>query len=78
MSMYFYEDTDDWPEYRMVKDDILRLEKTRVKARKELNNAEVALKSDPNNENLKGRVDGLKKKLNSIEKTLNESLNMYR
>jgi hypothetical protein len=26
MSMYFYDDTDDWPEYKIIKDEIHRLE----------------------------------------------------
>ncbi len=78
MSMYFYEETDDWPEYQIVRDEIQHLEKIRIKTRDELHEAESALRSDPENEKLKARVYGLKKTLRSIEKTLNESLSMYR
>jgi hypothetical protein len=78
MSMYFYDDTDDWPEYKIIKDDIHRLEVLHVEFRKELQEAESARISDPENENLKAKVDVLKKKLKEIEKRLNESLSMYR
>ena len=78
MSMYFYDDTDDWPEYKIIKDDIHRLEVAHFELRKELQEAESACISDPENENLKAKVELLKKKLKEIEKRLNESLSMYR
>jgi hypothetical protein len=78
MSMNFLEDTDDWPEYRIVKNDIHRLEKEHLALSKELQEAEYALKSDLVNENLRAKGDRFRKKLEEIEKRLNESLNMYR
>jgi len=78
MSMYFYDDTDDWPEYKIIKDYIHRLELARLEFGKELQEAEAASILDPANENLKDKVDELKKKLKEIEKTLSESLSMYR
>jgi hypothetical protein len=78
MSMYFYDDTDDWPEYKIIKDDIHRLEVAHLEFLKELQEAESACISDPQNENLKTKVDLLKKKLKEIEKRLNESVSMYR
>ena len=78
MSMYFYDDTDDWPEYKIIKDYIHRLEMVRLELGKELREAEVAFISDPANENLKDKVDELKKKLKETEKRLNESFSMYR
>ena len=78
MSMYFYDDTDDWPEYKIVKDYLHRLEVACLELGKELQEAEAAFISDPANKNLKGKVDGLKKKLKETEKRLNESLSMYR
>ena len=78
MSMYFYDDTDDWPEYKIIKDDIHRLEVALRELRNELLETESATLSDPGNECLKTRVVGLKKKLKKIEKRLNESLSMYR
>ena len=78
MSMYFYDDTDDWPEYKIIKDYIHRLEMTRLELENELPEAKVAIISNPANENLKDKADELKRKLIETEKRLNESLGMYR
>ncbi|MFC1828131.1 hypothetical protein ACFL0O_00795 [Thermodesulfobacteriota bacterium] len=78
MSMYFYDETDDWPEYKIVQDEIKRLEKAHLECRKELQAAEVAFNSDMGNEELKVRVDVLKKTLEEVEKKLDESMSMYR
>jgi len=78
MSMYFYDETDDWPEYKIIKDDIRRLEKAYLETRKELLETESAFRSNPLNKDLKIKVDELKKKLKKIEKKLEESLSLYR
>jgi len=78
MSMYFYDETDDWPEYQIIKDDIRRLEKEHLEIRKELQEAEFAFESDPSDAVLKAKVHRLKKKMKEIEKKLDESLNLYR
>ena len=78
MSMYFYDDTDDWPEYKIIKDYINHLEKVHLELGKELQEAKVVFISDPANENLKDKVDELRQKLKETEKRLTESLNMYR
>ena len=78
MSMYFYDETDDWPEYKIVKDNIQRLEMAHVECRKKLYEAESVLKSDPENKDLMNRIDGLKKELEEIEKKMDESMSMYR
>jgi hypothetical protein len=78
MSMYFYDDTDDWPEYKIIKDYIHRLEMARLEFGKELQEAEAAFIFDPGNENLKHKLDELEKKLKETEKRLSESLSMYR
>ena len=78
MSMYFYDETDDWPEYQIIKDDIHRLEKEHLEIRKELNEADSAFKSDPSDAVLKTKVNELKKKLKKIEQKLDGSLNLYR
>jgi hypothetical protein len=78
MSMYFYDDTDDWPEYKIIKDDIHSLERAHVEFGKKLQEVKSAFISDPANEDLKAEADGLEKKLQEIEKRLNESLSMYR
>jgi DNA-binding transcriptional regulator GbsR (MarR family) len=76
--MYFYDDTDDWPEYKIIKDEIHRLETAHLEVSKELQKAESAFTSNPANEDAKTKIDGLKKKLKEIEKRLNDSLSMYR
>ena len=78
MSMYFFDDTDDWPEYQTIRDEIHGLDKQYLELREELNAAESAFESDPSNEELKAKVDWLKKKLEEIAKKLDESLSMYR
>ena len=78
MSMYFYDETDDWPEYQIIKDDIRRLEKEHVEIRKELQVAESAFGSDPSDAVLKAKVNELKKKIKEIEQKLDGSLNLYR
>lgn len=78
MSMYFYDETDDWPEYEIIKNDIRRLEMEYLETQKELLNAESALGSNPSNPDLNVEVEGLKEKLKQIEKKLEESLSLYR
>jgi hypothetical protein len=78
MSMYFYDDTDDWPEYKIIKDEINRLEVARREFSEELQKAEAAFMSDPANKDVKVKVDELKKQLKETEKRLTASLSMYR
>ncbi len=76
--MYLFDETDDWPEYEIVKDDIRRLDIAHLQLFKELKEIETALRSDPANEELQARIDGLKKMLKEMEKKLDGSLSMYR
>ncbi len=78
MSMYFYDETDDWPEYQIIKDDIRRLEKEHLEIRKELHEVESVFGSHPEDKELKAKADGLKKKLKEIEIRLEKSSNLYR
>ena len=78
MSMYFYDETDDWPEYQVIKDDIRRLEKEYLEIQKELQETESSFASHSENKNLKARADDLKKKLVEIENRLEKSSNLYR
>jgi hypothetical protein len=78
MSMYFYDETDDWPEYKIVQDEIRRLEKKHLECRTKIQKAELAIRSDTGNEDLKTRIDALKTTLKEVEKKLDESLSMYR
>jgi hypothetical protein len=63
MSMYFYDDTDDWPEYKIIKDEIHRLEMAHSEFRKKLQEVSSALVSDPEKGDVKAQVDRRKKKL---------------
>jgi hypothetical protein len=76
--MYFYDDTDDWPEYKIIRDEIHRLEIAHLELSKELQEVESTSISNPANVQAKAKIDGLKKKLKEIEKKLDESLSMYR
>lgn len=78
MSMYFYDETDDWPEYDAIKQDILRMENEYLKSRKLLQDAESAYRSDPADKNLKVKVDELKSQVKEIERRLTGSMNLYR
>ncbi len=78
MSMNFLDDTDDWPEYQAVRDEIQRLDKEVLRIKEELEAAESALNADSANEALKIKVEWLKKKLKEIEQRLDDSLSMYR
>ena len=78
MSMYFYDEADDWPEYQIIKDDIHRMEKEHLEIRKELYKIESSSASHPENKDLKTRLDVLKNKLKEVENRLEKSSNLYR
>ena len=78
MSMYFYDETDDWPEYKIVRENIQQMETAHTEIRKTLHEIEPILRSDPDNKALKTKIDGLKKELKEIEKKLDESSSLYR
>lgn len=78
MSMYFLDETDDWPEYQTVRDEIQRLDKEYLELTKELQKAEAALGSNATDGDLKAKIAELKKKLKDIENKLDGSLSMYR
>ena len=78
MSMYFYDETDDWPEYDTIKQDIHRLENEYLESRKLLQEAESAYRSDPADKNLKAKVDDMKNKVKKIERRLTGSMDLYR
>jgi hypothetical protein len=78
MSMYFYDETDDWPEYQMIKDDIRHLEKEYFEIRKELQEVESVFGADSSDAVLKDKVYGLKEKMKEIEKKLDGTLSLYR
>ena len=77
MSMYFYDETDDWPEYNTILQDIRRLENEYLECRKLLQEAESVLIPHPADKDLKATVDALKKKIEKLEKQLDGSMNLY-
>jgi len=76
--MYFYDETDDWPEYQIIRDDLHRLEKDHVEVLKELQEAESCHASHPEDLGLKAKLEDLKNKLNEIENRLEKSSSLYR
>jgi uncharacterized coiled-coil DUF342 family protein len=76
--MYFLDETDDWPEYQTIKDEIQQLDVKLNELQKELQELEPALRSDPQNHALKARADALREQLQEIQQKLDESLSMYR
>ena len=78
MSMFFYEDTDDWPEYQSVKDDIRRLEIAQLDCYREIQAIESVLKSAPNDQALQAGFIRLKQKLKTVQQKLDEASSMYR
>lgn len=78
MSMYFLDETDDWPEYRVIRDEINRLDKEFLELQKQLQQAETKLFAGPEDDSLRAEIDLLRKRLQETEAKLNESLSMYR
>jgi uncharacterized protein YceH (UPF0502 family) len=76
--MYFLDETDDWPEYQTVRDEIHRLEMKRVAVLEALSVAQSAFASGIVNEDLQAKVEALKVELGETERKLDESLSMYR
>ncbi len=78
MSMNFLDETDDWPEYQTVRDEIHRLEMEHSELQKALNTAESACRAAPADGDLRAEAGRLREELKEIEKKLDESLSMYR
>jgi hypothetical protein len=68
MAMWFYDEAGELEEYQAFKKDALRLEKEHYETRLALREAEASLKGDPDNTELKARVDSLKKTLEELER----------
>lgn len=78
MSMNFLDETDDWPEYRIVREEIQRLEVELRELSRALEAAAtspgaVAAGGDPEAE-----LEGIKTRLKAIREKLDASLSMYR
>jgi seryl-tRNA synthetase len=78
MSMYFLDETDDWPEYRVVRDEVQRLETERNEVARELERTEAGCEGGIADKDLKLGIEVLKKRLKDIEEKLSASLTLYR
>lgn len=78
MSMYFLDDTDDWPEYHTVRDEIRRLESSRaqiVEALRQTGDYPAPGCADGHSNE---RVIQLEDALRNVDEKLHESMSMYR
>jgi hypothetical protein len=78
MSMNFLDETDDWAEYQIIRDEIRRLENEHLELQKALSMAESASHTAPADDDLRVEVNRLRAILKDIEKKLDESISMYR
>jgi hypothetical protein len=78
MSMYFLDETDDWPEYQTIKDEITRLERERLELSRELEEIESGRAADSAADDPAARIHGLRARLRDVQRKLDESLSMYR
>jgi chromosome segregation ATPase len=78
MSMYFLDDTDDWPEYQTIRDEIHRLEREHLELSRELEEIESGRAAVSTADDLAARIHGLRARLKDVQRKLDESLSMYR
>ncbi len=74
MSMNFLDETDDWPEYGIVRDEIQRLEQEY----RELRRALEAVELSPETVHSGADVEAIKTRLEAVRGMLDASLSMYR
>ena len=67
MSMWFFDDADEVLEYQIFRRKDQPLENVHLELRLALQKAEVALRDDSENPELKSRVAGLRKELQDLE-----------
>lgn len=66
--MWFYDEAGELEEYQTFREEALRVEEEHLKIRVGLRDAEAALRTDPGNGDLKGRLEELKKRLEALER----------
>jgi hypothetical protein len=66
MVMWFFDEAEDLEEYQAFRQEASRLEKEHLELRVALRDAEAALRSDPENEDLRSRVKELEQKLEKL------------
>jgi len=67
MSMWFFDDADELLEYQMFRRKDQPLENVHLELRLALQQADAALKDDPENQELQARAAGLQKRLKELE-----------
>lgn len=67
MSMWFFDETGDLPEYQALREEVRRLEKEYLELRVLLKEAEAALRAAPDDEYLKARVQYFRKRVQGLE-----------
>lgn len=78
MSMNFLDETDDWPEYQTVREEIRRLESEYSELSGELQAIQSTSVSDAEAKALASRVDSLQSRLKEVRRKLDASLSLYR
>ena len=68
MGMWLYDDAQDMQEFQALRKEVKRLEKEYLDLRTQLRDTVAALRSDPDNEYLKAKVEYLRKRLKDIER----------
>jgi hypothetical protein len=67
MGMWFFDETNEMEEYQAVRKEVRRLEWEYHELRVVLHAAEVALRDDPEDENLQAKVRYYRKRLKDLE-----------
>ncbi|MDD3581210.1 MAG: hypothetical protein PHW74_09335 [Desulfobacca sp.] len=68
MTMWFYDDYGEMEDYKAFRKQSLSLEKEYLELRVLLRDAEAALRAEPDNADLKAKVDYLDKRVKDLEK----------
>jgi predicted nuclease with TOPRIM domain len=78
MSMNFLDETDDWPEYQTIREEIHRLEMEYNELNRELQAIQSISLSDVSAEEMAQKVESMKTKLKEVQRKLDASLSLYR
>ena len=68
MSMWLYDDIQEMQDFQILRTEVKRLEKEYLELRVLLRDTETDLRTDPDSEYLKAKVEYLNKRLKDIEK----------
>lgn len=68
MTMWFFDESEEMDEYQVVRDTLLALEREQREVRGMLGEAMEALKTDPDNDEVRDRVEHYQERLEELEK----------